>query len=499
MASMLTEGTESHSSRSLAEEIERLGASLGASSGSDNTRLSASCLSPYVSDVLRLMREILLKPTFPQSELDLYKQNTIEGLKFQRSQASFLATEQVARIIYGQHPYATVSPAAEDIEKIDRDALVEQQRRTLIPNNAVLVVVGDVERDAFLAEFEAGFAEWEPGEKPTNEFPEVAARTGRTLTIVDRKGSAQANIVLALPGINRNHPDFFPVLVMNQILGSGASSRIFMNLREEKGYTYGAYSKFDMKRLGGEFEATAEVRTAVTGDSIREFFFELNRIRDERVSDDELRDAINYLTGVFPIRAETQEGLTNLIVQQKIYGLPDDYLQTYRERVAEVTADEVERVARAYVRPDEVAIVIVGDAESILPQAREYAPTVEIFDTEGNPVPLENFGRPAAEPAVDLTGKWTLKVDFQGQGISVDLVLNQDGAAISGKLESMLGEGKIDGGNVTGNSFSAVAVTEMQGRAIEIAISGVFENNELKGSLNIPMMPEPLTFIGTRG
>ena len=174
------------------------------------------------------------------------------------------------------------------------------------------------------------------------------------------------------------------MIVMNQVLGAGASSRIFMNLREEKGYTYGAYTRLGSKNRAGDLEATAEVRTAVTGDSLKEFFYELNRIRDEKVGEQELADAKNFLTGVFPIRAETQEGLTNLIVNQHIYSLAADYLQTYRENVDAITVDDVQRVAVKYVRPDEMAIVIVGDAGEVLRQAKEYAETVEIFDTEGN-------------------------------------------------------------------------------------------------------------------
>src|SRR6185369_7200793 len=138
------------------------------------------------------------------------------------------------------------------------------------------------------------------------------SRSAPTSTFVDRPGSAQANIVLANTAIKRNDADYFPTIVMNQVLGAGASSRVFMNLREEKGYTYGAYTRLDAKRGGGDFEATAEVRTAVTGDSLKEFFYELDRIRDEKVSEQELADAKNFLSGVFPIRAETQEGLTNL-------------------------------------------------------------------------------------------------------------------------------------------------------------------------------------------
>jgi len=140
----------------------------------------------------------------------------------------------------------------------------------------------------------------------------------------------------------------------------------------------------ETKKLAGDFEATAEVRTAVTGDSLKEFFYELRRIRTDRVGDEELADAKNFLTGVFPLRAETQEGLTNLIVNQHLYGLPEDYLQTYREHIDVITADDVQRVAVKHVRPDEMAIIIVGDADEVLPQAKEYASTVEILDTEGN-------------------------------------------------------------------------------------------------------------------
>lgn len=384
MASMLTEGTENYTSLQLAEKTERLGASIGASSSDDFTIVSASSLSLYSSEVLGLMAEVVLQPTFPEDELDLYRRNTIENLKFQRSQPGFLAGEQAARLIYGEHPYSKVSPNAADIERLDRDALGKFHAATLIPNNAMFIVVGDVKREEFIAEMYQHFGEWKEGSKEKSEFTPPPKRDARSLTIVDRPGSAQSNIVLVNLAIQRNDPDYFPMIVMNQVLGAGASSRIFMNLREEKGYTYGAYTRLGTKNRGGDFEATAEVRTAVTGDSLKEFFYELNRIRDEKVGEQELADATNFLTGVFPIRAETQEGLTNLIVNQHIYSLTADYLQTYREHVDAVTSDDVQRVAVKYVLPDEMAIVIVGDAGEVLPQAKEYAETVEIFDTDGN-------------------------------------------------------------------------------------------------------------------
>ncbi len=498
VASMLSEGTESYSSKQLAEEIERLGASLSAGSGSDTTSLSASSLTLYASDILRLLAEMVLKPTFPEEELDLYRRNTIEGLKFQRSQANFLADEQVSRIIFGNHPYSVVSPTADDVEKLTRERLIEHQSRTFVPNNAVFIVVGDVEKDDFIKELEGHFGRWESGKVEDFAFDKVPSRAERTLTIVDRKGSAQSNIVLANPAIERNHEDYFRALLMNQILGAGASSRIFMNLREEKGYTYGAYSKFDSRRLAGAFEATAEVRTSVTGDSLKEFFYELNRIRDGKVSEEELQDAKNFLAGVFPIRAETQEGLTNLIVQQQVYDLPDDYLQTYRDKINEITIEDVSEAANKYVSPEQMAIVIVGDAEDILAQTREYAANIEIFDTEGNSQDISNYGKTMESPTIDLTGNWDLTVDFQGQKLPVSLTLEQTDGKVSGKLDSMLGEGKIENGKVSGNGLSAVAVLEAQGQAFEISINGTLENEEITGTLSGAKLPHTYNFTGRK-
>jgi len=351
VSSMLNEGTLNYSSRQLADEIERLGASISVHASDDFTVLSASTLSLYRSEILRLAAEMVLQPVFPESELDLYRRNTVEHLKFQRSQPGFLASEQSARLIFGEHPYSRVSPSPADVEKLSKVDLRAVHSTAYIPNNAVFVVVGDVDRDAVIREIDELFGGWPAGELNLPSYPAFPKRTARTLTVVDRPGSAQSNIVLGNLAIERRSPDYFSVLVMNQVLGAGASSRVFMNLREDKGYTYGAYTRLDAKRLGGDFEATAEVRTAVTGDSLKEFFYELDRIRDEKVPEQELADAKNFLTGVFPIRAETQEGMTNLIVNQLLYDLPADYLKTYRENVTAVTADDVQRAAQKYVRP----------------------------------------------------------------------------------------------------------------------------------------------------
>ncbi|MGI9056522.1 MAG: M16 family metallopeptidase [Pyrinomonadaceae bacterium] len=498
LASMLNEGTRNYTSKQLAEEIERLGANITASSSSDFTSVAASGLSLYTPDIFRLFSELILLPVFPESELNLFKQNSIESLKFQRSQPDFLANEQMARILYGEHPYSIIPPKPADVEKITRPQLQEFHRQKFIPNNAILIVVGDIEKDEFLKEIEDHFGNWQEGNTLVNENPVLPKRQKCTLTIVDRPGSAQSNIVLGNIAIERTNPDYFPVLLMNQVLGAGASSRIFLNLREEKGYTYGAYSRIDMKKLSGEFEATAEVRTSVTGDSLKEFFYELNRIRDDKVSEEELQDAKNFLAGVFPIRAETQEGLTSLIVSQKLYNLPEDYLQTYRENVNAVTVEDVNRVANKYIHPNEIAIVIVGDGEDVLQQAKLYAEEIEIFDTEGNFKNMEDYENETGGETVDVSGDWSLTLDFQGQQFPVSLILNQDGENVSGNMESMLGAGEISGGKVVGNKFSAVASTDFQGQQLELNLTGKVDGDSMIGTVNAPIIPAPIDFSGKR-
>ena len=501
MASLLNEGTENYSSRELAEAIDAIGADLSASSASDHTVVKASGLSAFVPKVLDLLAELVLRPVFPEKELDLYRQNTIEGLKYQRSQPDFLADEQVSRIVYGDHPYSVNSPSERDIGALKRDWLTEIHKSSFIPNNAVLVVVGDVEPSILFEELETRFAGWEGGEVPQRDYPAFPERSGRTLTVVDRPGSTQANIVLSNIAIDRRSPDYFPTLVMNQVLGAGASSRLFMNLREEKGYTYGAYSRIIARRFGGSFEASAEVRTAVTGDSLKEFFYELERIRSEGVSETELADAKNYLMGVFPIRVETQGALIGQITAQRIYGLPDDYLETYCENVSKVSAEDVSRVANLYVHPESIAMVIVGDAEEVLPLTQEYCGDVEVevYDTDGNRRDTSAYAAvDAGTPDADIEGRWDLTVLAQGQELALILDLEGSGDAVTGHLESMLGQGTLRDAAVNGNRIKASIVTEMRGQELELGLKGSVTGDEMVGTLVIPMMPEPLEFKGRR-
>ena len=386
MTEMLTEGTARRTSFEIAEEVDRLGGGLSASASGDNTIVSASALSIYQKEILDLMADILLNPSFPENELALIKENKKQNLIMQRSQPNFLADERQMKVLFGEHPYAIITSTAESIDRISTEKLKELHKKVLIPNNAVFVAVGDLKTDEFLAELESLLGNWEKNSFDQPEFAAMPEKTERKIYLVHRPDSAQSFINLGNLGMARNNPDYFPTLLMNQVLGGGSSSRLFMNIREEKGYTYGAYTDFDVRRLGGIYGASAEVRSEVTGAALKEFFYEFERIRREEIPEQELIDAKSYLTGVFPLRLETQEGLTNQVLSIEINDLPKDYLQTYCDNINAVTLENVQAMAQKYLKLDEMAIVVVGDKDVIKEQIQEFAPSIETFDADGNSI-----------------------------------------------------------------------------------------------------------------
>jgi len=517
LTGMLNEGTTTRTSRQIADAVARIGATLGAGAGSDNTTVAASALAGFNDEILELMADITLRPSFPEDELELTKQNALQNLIAQRGQPSFLANERLARVIYGEHPYSVVSATPESIAAMSRDDLINFHRRMFTPNNAVLVVGGDIKREAALARIEDLFGAWQPGEPVESNFPAPPARQGRTLYLVDRPGSAQSNIVIANPAIKRTDPDYFPMLVMHTILGANASSRIFMNLREDKGYTYGAYTSLDARRTAGTFRATAEVRTPVTGESLKEFFYELERIRDEVVTEKELRDAQSYLTGIFPIRLETLDGLIDQLIQIKMHNLPEDYLQTYRERVSAVTREEVQRVARLYVTPGSAVIVIVGDANALRDEVKDYADEIEMYDSAGGrknalSSPPEKEGAktnthgrdmssttPAGNSNAGFIGSWQLEITSPLGPQTATLVVDEDGGALRGRMSSSFGEAQLDTLTVNDDIFNAAVALKIQGMAIQANIEGRREGDALNGTIrtNMPIVP-PLMFTGRR-
>ena len=492
LAGLLPEGTASRTSKEIADEVARMGASLSAGATSDYTIVGASALSQFNEPILDLIAEVILEPSFPENEVQLAKQNTKESLRQQRAQPSFLASEMVSRIMFGDHPYSVVAPTPESIDRSTREEFVKFHHTKLVPNNAVFIVVGDVRYDEIVSRVESLFSTWERGEELVADFPAPPVRTKRTAYLVDRPGSAQSNIVIANSGITRTNPDYFPMMLMHTVLGATASSRLFMNLREEKGYTYGAYSNLDARRSAGTFRATAEVRTPVTGDSLKEFFYELDRIRNQPVSEKEIADAKSYLTGVFPIRLETQEGLTDQLVQIKMLNLPSDYLQKYRDRVQAVTIDEIQRVAKKYVKPDEAALIVVGDGASVVEQIKPYCEDIEIYSTSGKRKTLGTSG------ITDPVGSWSIEVETPlGQSIPATLTIERADAGFSATLHSEMGDADLGAVEINNNSFHATTSLEMDGDAIEAEISAKFDGDRAEGSLRLQNTPA-LPFRGSK-
>jgi zinc protease len=498
LTGLLTEGTQSRTSREIADEVARLGATLQAGANSDYTTVGASSLTIFGDQVLELLADVALRPVFPPGEVELAKQNTKESLKQQRAQPSFLAGETVARIMFGDHPYHVTAPTPESVDATTRERLVEFHRATFVPNNAVLFVVGDVQQSSVLQQVENLFSAWQPGNVAGDDFPAAPVRTSRAAYIVDRPGSAQANIVIANAGIKRTSADYFPMLLMHTVLGANASSRLFMNLREEKGYTYGAYSSLDARRTAGTFRSTAEVRTPVTGDSLREFFYELDRIRNEPVSEKEIGDAKSYLTGVFPLRLETQEGLVDQLLQIKMFGLPQDYLETYRNEIQAVTVEQVQEVAKKYVKPDEAAIIIVGDGAQLLEQVKPYAEDIEFYNTAGKRKDPPKPASYSPEAAAALAGNWSLVIETPlGQSIPATLILSNIGKGFSGKVTSEMGNGELLSVTFDGESFAGTISFDIAGQTMDAEIAGDLRAQEMEGSISLENAPS-LPFTGTK-
>ena len=381
-ADMITEGTKSRTSRQIADETDFIGGGLKGAADYDYTLISASSLSKYTDKLFGLVSDVLLNPSFPEDELKLKKTNLLQELVVKRSQPDFLKEERFNKVIFGNHPYAVVAPTPESVERMSVQALKDFHAKHFVPNEAVLIVVGDFQKAAMQDLIENSFGAWAAAALPVVKLPQMPKQLGRRIYLVDRPGSVQAAVKVGNVAINKKDPDYFPLMVANQILGGAAHSRLFLNIREQKGYTYGAYSGFAARRDPGAFAAEAEVRTDVTAPSLQEFLYELERIRNVKVTDKEIKDAQTYLTGSFQLGLETQAGLAQKLLEVQLYDLPADYLQKYTEQILSVTTDDIRRVARKDIDIDNLAIVIVGDANKIKPDLQYFAP-VDVYDTSG--------------------------------------------------------------------------------------------------------------------
>jgi predicted Zn-dependent peptidase len=383
-AQMLREGTQSRTSVQIAEEIDRLGASLGAagSFGSSQVVLNASGLSNNFDSWFALAVDVLLNPSFPKDELEKLKQRLRAQLRQQRSAANFLVNERFSHAVYGDHPAAIVSPTSESLDALTQAALMKWHRERYAPQNALLAIAGDVRAEELIPQLEKWFAGWEMIDvkrpRPANPVP----ATARRVYLVHRPNSVQTTVALGNIAIDRRSPDYIPMVVMNHILGGGVSGRLFLNLREEKGYTYGVYSDFSALRYPGPWRAGGSMRTEVTAGALVEFLKEINRIRDQTVPSAELEDSKRAIAARFALSLEQPTAILGLAVSRIQYRLPEDYWDTYPTKIMAVTAEDVQRVARKYLDPEAMQLVAVGDGVKIHSVLESYGP-LEVYDSSG--------------------------------------------------------------------------------------------------------------------
>jgi zinc protease len=384
-AAMLKEGTRTRSSKQIAEETEKLGATIGAQApwASESATFTASGLSDNAAQWIALASDVLLNPSFPESELNKLKARMKVQLQQQRSASGFLMQERFSRAVYGDHPAAITSATDQALDKITPALLAEWHKSRYVPENAVLGIAGDISPDAVMQMFQA-LPGWKAGPGKTALPAPTKPAHGRGIFLVDRPGSVQTDVEIGNIAINRMDADYLPMVVMDRIVGGGSAARLFMNLREVHGYTYGAYSMLVARRYAGPWIAEGSMRTDATAGAMTEFMNEINRIRDKAVPESELEEYKRSIVAGFALSLERPSELLDYAIALKVYGLPPDYWDNYPAKIMAITAEQVQRVARKYIVPDDLQIVAVGDAAKLKPVLDKYG-TVQVFDTGGKP------------------------------------------------------------------------------------------------------------------
>jgi zinc protease len=385
VATLLNRGTARRNAAAFAKETDFLGSRVEAVAGTDALSLSASALNKHTEALLDLMADAARNPAFEEEQLNKLRKQTLSALEAQKQDPAKLASKLVAKLVFGSHPYAA-SPNPESVAAITRDDLLAFHRTHFKPNNATLAIIGDVSLKELLPLLERFFGSWEKGDvppAPTGHFPKLQ---GRSVHLVDRPGSVQSNIVVCKPGPARNTRDLPEIMVLNATLGGSASGRLYNNLREKHGWTYGAYCFFDLRRQGGSFEATAETRNDVTAPAIQEIFKEIARIREEPVPEEELNLQRQFNVGNYLLSLENSGRTAQRVQDIDLYGLPGDFYRGYARRMGEVSSDLLRATAQAHLDADNALIVVVGEAKEIRKSLEPLGP-LTVYDTQLKPIP----------------------------------------------------------------------------------------------------------------
>lgn len=382
-AELLTKGTKTRTATQIAEEIDFVGGSLSSSADWDASRASVTVLKKHLDVGLSILSDVVLNPTFPDSEIARVRDQRLASLKQSKAEPSYLADTRMAAVVFGNHPYGNPAGGTEkSVTAMNRSDFLKFHTTAYLPNNAFIVVAGDITPAEVVAKIESAFGSWQRATAPVQEFPVVKGLNGAKVAIVDKAGAVQSAIRVAHLGIAKNDKDFIKLNVLNTLFGGYFNSRINLNLREKHGYTYGATSIFDARKLPGPFVISVDVRNEVTDSAIVEILEELKRLQDEPISSDELKMVKNYLIGMFPLQIETPAQVAAGVINIELYGLPKSYYNTYRTKVGAITSRDLQAAAGRYVHPENIAIVISGNSEAIKAAVNKFGP-VEIFNADG--------------------------------------------------------------------------------------------------------------------
>jgi zinc protease len=370
LGSLLDQGTSTRTAQEIADQIDTIGGALGTGSGSDLSFANIVVMKDSFGTGMNLLADVVHNPKFDPEEIDRQKQQAISTLQVNATDPDFVASALIDRLIYGFHPYGLPGDGTpETLAGITRDDLVAFHRRYFVPNNMILAVVGDTTTDEAFGMADKVFGGWPRAELSLPKLIDPPAST-RRIVVVDKPDAVQTEIRVGQLAIPRNHPDYLAWDLAVKVLGGEGANRLHRVLRSQRGLTYGASAETQAMKQAGDYVAETDTRTETTGEALRLTVDEFSRLQKNRVYDLELKDAQAFLAGTFPLTIETPNEIATLVLNAVFYDLPLADLATFRERVQAVTPDDIQRVSQAYIKPDRLSIVLVGNARGFVQQLR---------------------------------------------------------------------------------------------------------------------------------
>jgi len=383
-ADLLDEAAGNRDGVQLAEALGLLGASLGTGADWDASYVSLDVLSRNATAAFTIFADVVRRATLPADALERVRSERLMELLQQRDEPAAIAAKRFSGLLYGTGAYGnSIGGNPESVARITLDHARDFYARHFIPNNTAIIVAGDVDANETVATLESLFGDWPRGEEPPQPVVNPQRVDANRIYLIDRPTAVQSEIRIGHVGVARSTADYFPLSVMNALLGGVFNSRINLNLRERHGYTYGARSTFAFRRHPGPFVVSAPVRNEVTRESVEEVFAELRRIRTGDVEDRELDDTKSYLMGVFPATVQSSSDIAGRLLDMELYGLPHDYFDRYRDNIAAVGKDNIAAVAQKYIDPDRALIVIVGNAKQIREPLGSLGLPIHEMDIDG--------------------------------------------------------------------------------------------------------------------